>query len=169
MGSSKLYLLQNKPMRFTNIDERKRQRRTFILLYAGTVVLLVFIGAAFILARPAAASSNTSNYGGEPLQAIPVATPIAKEKDTTAEIDLPLAENATKVDSLVLEIKERDRQIAKLREKQRATPSRPVVSSGSNEEDLKFLRWALSSQSAEVTKLKNENARLKAKVQDLPK
>ena len=77
--------------------------------------------------------------------------------------------------ALQQEVMEKDKKIAQLLKQPKTPPAvvrtitRPPANTATESEELKFLKWALSSQSGDVGKLKRENARLRAQVNDVQK
>ena len=145
-------------MSYINIEERKKKRKRFAFLYSITVILIIAACTAFYV-PPQLAPEKVIMMKTD----VPQLAPKSITTDTTQQ-------QARMVQSQLLA---KDQQIQQLQEELIIARKNKESSAATNTpkptDDTKFLRWALSSQTAAVAKLKNENTRLKAQVNDLKK
>ncbi len=130
-----------------------------------TLTLLVMFGIGYALYATAS----------RPAQVAPVQEFVQpmQTTETDTKPDTIVQALQLRLAALQQEVMEKDKKIAQL-QRQPKTPSAvvrtitsPPANTASESEELKFLKWALSSQSGDVEKLRRENARLKAQVNDV--
>ncbi|WP_207494077.1 hypothetical protein [Aridibaculum aurantiacum] len=146
-------------MNYLNIEETKKKKRQFFILYLSTILVMGIIGTAFLIPQPGSKAVDKKISAEEnKIKVYPSAQPVQ-----------PVEDYSKKVDSLYEALELKNQEIAALEQRLTvASSAKPTTTTNKKDlEEINFLKWALESQSADVIKLKRENTKLKSQVNDL--